>query len=68
MRHKGSELTAKFMALNPVDHVSSVAGTYSDGASSINATHLSNLDRIFESLSKPRAPCWVSRNNNKALL
>lgn len=48
MRHKGPELTAKFMALNPVDHVSSVAGTYSDGASSINVLDALILLQIFK--------------------
>jgi hypothetical protein len=88
MRYKGLKLTAKLMTLDPVDHVSSVAGTNSNGVSSVNVLEtlimlqifkpslkicirqpaLGTLARIFESLSKPRAPRWVGRNNNKALL
>jgi hypothetical protein len=88
MRHKGLELTAKLVTLDPVDHVSSVAGTNGDGASSVNVLETlimlqifkaslkicirqpapGTLARIFKSLSKPRAPRRVGRNNNKALL
>jgi hypothetical protein len=76
------------VALDPVNHVSSVPGTNRDGVSSFNVLEAllllqifkaslkicirqpapGILARIFESLPKARAACWIGRNNNKAML